>query len=953
MRLVVDLQSAQSSSRLGGIGRYSLDLLKSMVEEKRDHDVVVVLNSGFEETTNYIRDSLRNHIPATDILRFDTPSGSAYNQLNFDLVDAAEVLRERFIRDLAPDAVHLTSLVEGLSEDIVTSVGRIPGPPVAVTLYDLIPLKQRETYLGNVTSRAHYFRKIRDLRRAQGLLAISGYSADEMREVFPDYTGIIENIKGGIDPRFRKMANARALAEKSDLFKGIKKEYILYTASFDARKNQRALIEAYARISPKLRARYSLVLAGGVWPEKQYELTKFARECGIPDGSVIFTGRVSDADLVLLYNLCALFVFPSMWEGLGLPVLEALACGAPVLCSDTTSLPEVLGCDAGLFDPGNVAEMAIRIERVLTSPDFASQLRQHVDDHLPEFTWRRVAQRAWGAIEQMAAVTSTVPALATRGIEEDLAVHAHLEVLKASELDDLFCSIAVNELRLGIDEADVERRIGWISTWGTRCGIAEYSRKYLSFLPFKPVVLAPYALLADDTRAGNVVRCWQEGKDDDLLQLADQISQLDLTDIFIQFNYGFFDFSALRDVMSSAMDAGRRVFLTLHSTLDQDAGETKKLAHLRPVLARAAGIFVHSPFDVRRLAALGLMSNVYLLAEGADPRLVQPVRSSRRPGGRAVASYGFALPGKGLEELLAATKIAKDAGMPFFLKLLNADYGDAGGVSAGVLAKLKEEVSQLGLDDLVEIDGAYKDDLDAVAALGEADLIVFPYQRTGESSSGAVRMGLLSQRPVAVTPLPIFGDVMDCVHPLDGTKPSEIAAGIERIFRQQAEDAPDFLHREAAAARWSKVNDLRGVTKVIANFMKVMALAESWSSLLAPRLAALPLTNAVLDGDVIRASGEGGVICYGPYTQIPAGLVRLRISADVKPGNGGVTVRVLAEGGRTLLGEFTIDACQPNEPIAVNLAMTRPWGAVEVVFTCEKGKSFTLHGYEFLRRLPY
>jgi glycosyltransferase involved in cell wall biosynthesis len=205
MRIVVDLQSCQSGSRLGGIGRYSMSLLKAMITHHPEHEYLVLLNELFPEPGNEVRAELRNYLPPDQILSFPSPAGSASSRNRPELTKSAEIIRESFIANLSPDIVHVSSVIEGVHDDIVTSIGRIEsGPPTAATFYDLIPMVQRELYLLDPTTRSHYFRKVGQLTRADGLLAISQFVADEGKRLLPDFNGKFANIRGGVDPHFKR-----------------------------------------------------------------------------------------------------------------------------------------------------------------------------------------------------------------------------------------------------------------------------------------------------------------------------------------------------------------------------------------------------------------------------------------------------------------------------------------------------------------------------------------------------------------------------------------------------------------------------------------------------------------------------------------------------------------------------------------------------------------------------
>jgi glycosyltransferase involved in cell wall biosynthesis len=161
-------------------------------------------------------------------------------------------------------------------------------------------------------------------------------------------------------------------------------------------KNLRGLLDALARISPGRRP--VAVLPGYPTPHEA-ELRGHAAALGIA-GDVRFAGWMSDADVEGLFGLCAGFVFPSFYEGFGLPVLEAMARGVPVACSDRASLPEVAGGAALLFDPSDAGAMAAAIERLLGDPAEADRLRAAGRARAAGFTWARTAELTLAAYER-------------------------------------------------------------------------------------------------------------------------------------------------------------------------------------------------------------------------------------------------------------------------------------------------------------------------------------------------------------------------------------------------------------------------------------------------------------------------------------------------------------------------------------------------------------------------
>ena len=403
MRIVIDLQACQGSSTNRGIGRYSMALLQGMLRQAGTHELHVAVNHHFPDSVDNLRRQLGGLMPPERIGGYTLPAQIWEHQpLNSWRTRAAERLREHHLAGLKPDLVHVSSLFEGLGEDACTSVlhgdGRFDS---AVTLYDLIPLMRKETYLTDPNVANWYYRKLQSLKNAELLLAISGHARDEAMDALQLPGEQVVNISSAVDDIFvpRAMTAQAELALRQRL--GLARPYIMYTGGIDFRKNIEGLIEAYAMLPAPLRRQYQLAVVCSIRPEDKLRLLALAAKFDVPAGDVVLTGFVSDDDLVSLYNLTALFVFPSLQEGFGLPALEAMSCGVPAIGSNNSSIPEVIGRADALFDPTRVADIAAKMQEVLDTPGLADDLRAHGLRQAKLFSWDASAKTALAAFEQV------------------------------------------------------------------------------------------------------------------------------------------------------------------------------------------------------------------------------------------------------------------------------------------------------------------------------------------------------------------------------------------------------------------------------------------------------------------------------------------------------------------------------------------------------------------------
>ncbi len=403
IRCVLDLQGVQGQSRSRGIGRYSLNLAKAMVQQSGDHEVWIVLNELLGDSIDSLRRTFDAFVPQKRIVTFTAPSPVAGdNSANAWRRNAAELIRERFVASLSPDIVHVSSIFDGYQDDTVASVGLSPSAfATAVTLYDLIPFLRADEHLWNSTLKNHHLRKAHYLKRADLLLAISESSRQEAIDVLNIPAEHVVNISAGIDEIFKVTQYSSEFVQ--DLYGrlGIRRNFVMYSGALDPRKNLEGLIQAFAQLPEPLRSSYQLVFVGGHDSVRRQRLEELGRRLGLGENLPLFLGHASDTDLVALYNLCSLFVFPSFHEGFGLPPLEAMACGAPTIASNLTSLSEILGSSPGAIDPHQPGDISRRMHDALTDSAFREALREHGLQQSGKFTWQRVAEKTWSAFEEL------------------------------------------------------------------------------------------------------------------------------------------------------------------------------------------------------------------------------------------------------------------------------------------------------------------------------------------------------------------------------------------------------------------------------------------------------------------------------------------------------------------------------------------------------------------------
>ncbi|HFT6599387.1 TPA: glycosyltransferase [Klebsiella oxytoca] len=1209
MRIVIDLQGAQTESRFRGIGRYSVSIARAIIRNNSQHEVFIALSAMLGESIADVKAQFADLLPAENIVIWHAAGPvRAMDRGNEWRRESAELMREAFLEELRPDVVFITSLFEGHVDDAVTSVHKFSRSyKVAVLHHDLIPLVQAETYLLDDVYKPYYLQKVEWLKNADLLLTNSAYTAQEAIEHLHLQGDHVRNIAAAADPQFC-MAEVSASEKETVLgHYSIQRDFVLYApGGFDSRKNFKRLIEAYSGLSDELRRAHQLVIVSKLSIGDRQYLESLASANGLLQGELVLTGYVPENELIQLYRLCKLFIFASLHEGFGLPVLEAMSCGAPAIGSNVTSIPEVIGNPDALFDPYSVSSIREKMTQCLTDAHFLARLKEMAQQQARNFSWDKAAVTALEAFEKIAvqgksaahaspaalvqrilAISQGQPedrdlrlcatamdfnlktaelyqleddalnwrvegpfdssyslalvnrefarALAGDGVDvllhstegpgdfapdaafmaqaensdllnfynkcrsieagkkvdilsrniypprvadmnarvkllhcyaweetgfpqpwihefnreldgvlctsehvrkvlidnglsvpafvvgngcdhwlntpakplnraaegmfrflhvsscfprkgvqamlqawgraftrrdnvsltiktfnnphneidawlaqaqSEFADYPLVEVIKADmsaeELKGLYesCDVlvapgcaegfglpiaeamlsglpaivtnwsgqldfvnsqnswlvdyqftrvkthfglfastwasvdidnltealqqaastdksalremadagrqrilsqftwaavaersqqAVKTLRAHIDIAQHRARIGWLTTWNTKCGIATYSQHLVESAPHgADVIFAPQVSAEDLVNPDEdfVLRNWIVGKENNYLEnLQQQIDALRLDVLVIQFNYGFFNHRELAAFIRHQHDAGRVVVMAMHSTVDpqKEPEWNFRLAEMVDALALCDRLLVHSIADMNRLKGLGLTDNVALFPHG----VINYSAPSPRNNPQAlplIASYGFCLPHKGLMELVESVHRLKQAGKPVRLRLVNAEYPV--GESRDLVAELKAASQRLGVTDLVEMHNDFLPDDESLRLLSEADLLIFAYQNTGESASGAVRYGMATQKPVAVTPLAIFDDLDDAVFKFDGCSVDDISQGIDRILHSIRQQDSWASATQKRAEAWREQHDYNAVSRRLVNMCQGLAKAK-------------------------------------------------------------------------------------------------------------------------------
>jgi glycosyltransferase involved in cell wall biosynthesis len=391
MRIGIDITSAVRQG--AGIGRFTRELIRAYLALDLPHEHVLFAATG-------------------GLPRSTTEPRLAY----ITQIAQARHLKVRIcnLRVLSDDWLHRLWHRARLPVPIEALIGRVdlfhepdfvlpptlPRTPTVLTVHDLTFIRDAESALPRLR---RYLNRVvpRSVARATHILADSIATQNDLVELFGAPPEKITAIYGGVDGRFAPVRDPIRLTAVRAKYDIGPEPFILGLGTLQPRKNYRRLVQAFSELHP-LTSDLRLVIAGGKgW---LYDgIFSEVKRLGL-EGRVLFPGFVDDDDLPALYSAAELLAYPSLYEGFGLPVLEAMACGTPVATSNTSSLVEVGGDAALLVEPTNVAAIADAIRRILTDADLRQALVAGGFDQARRFTWEKAALQLRGVYERIGVI---------------------------------------------------------------------------------------------------------------------------------------------------------------------------------------------------------------------------------------------------------------------------------------------------------------------------------------------------------------------------------------------------------------------------------------------------------------------------------------------------------------------------------------------------------------------
>ena len=354
-----------------GVGRYTIALVRAMHESGAS---VTVMNSTVHDEQLWL-----DAIPALKVAPFEPST----------------------VRAASADTWFMCTqmMLHPIPLDVVPRMITEAGLRVVGILLDVIPYRYPERYLTDPGALRQSQLRAMLVRTFDAMLACSTFSADTSASVLKFDRSRIHVVGAAVEPQFA-LGQGSADRLKRLIEKGVEisRGLVVAVTGGDDRKNTAGLIRAFAELPNELRTSHQLVIACTAVAVVQKRWRDVANAVGLSDSDVIFTDTVTDDEMVALYQSARLSVMPSLEEGFGLTVAEAAACGCITICSNNSSLPEVIDCDEALFNAENVSDIARAIEWALTDEDHRLRLKIAAADATKRWTLFNVGSDAVHAL---------------------------------------------------------------------------------------------------------------------------------------------------------------------------------------------------------------------------------------------------------------------------------------------------------------------------------------------------------------------------------------------------------------------------------------------------------------------------------------------------------------------------------------------------------------------------
>lgn len=615
--------------------------------------------------------------------------------------------------------------------------------PYVATVHDLTPLALGEQVfgVGGTSAMLAYRRRVEQLRtNADFLVCDSAATAAECREHLgfaDDRLFVVHLAPGELFKPVEADTCSRSLAA---LGLDPCRPFLLSVGGFNAKKNFSHVVDAVTALRSSGLKDVDLVVAGPISPEEQRTIVSGIKRATLQSG-IRFLGRVSDEALASLYTAAAALVFPSLHEGFGLPILEAMACGCPVVTSNISSMPEVAGDAALLCDPASVESISEAIASVLNTDSLRDKLRQAGFARASAFTWEKTA----------------------------------------ADMERVFDAVSARANGAAPRISSERLKIAWVSPFPPlQGGVAKYSENLAPALGrrFEVNCVTPADLenSALDSRAYDFTFYNMGNNTAQFAAIYETMKTAPGVTILHDLNIHGFLLDHLVRNPSHPASTGVHPYLTelclAHGKVGEEvargvleAGALPDIPALpchRIITSRSQAVIVHSAWALKQLECNGDPAPLFRLPQWLElpevpaPARVNEVRASLQvaPDELLIVTAGYLEPSRRTDVILLALRVARDRGAR--LRLMTV-----GSMNPSHQEYLERLASELGIDAAVSMAGYATSDSDFLSYLAAADVVVHLRHPTNGESSSTVLRALALERPVIVSRCDSYAELPD------------------------------------------------------------------------------------------------------------------------------------------------------------------------------------------------
>ncbi len=486
---------------------------------------------------------------------------------------------------------------------------------------------------------------------------------------------------------------------------------------------------------------------------------------------------ISQEHLKYLYENSDILIAPSFGEGFGLPLAEAMLLNLPVI---TTAY-------------GGQCDFCTEKTASLIDFDFT-----YAKSHLS------LTNSIW-AIPKISSLQEKIITLKKELEKNSPFIVSQKQKAKEFIKQNYSAKKIAKKIEKYIEnypKHKSSRNIALFSTYNTKCGIAFYSKHLISSFKNKVTIFANNTnekITLDDE---NIIRCWDASRNTpNIIALKKALKRKKIDTLIIQYNFSFIPLHLLSELLLFCENEKIETHLFLHSTQDViTPSYTDSFYSIKKAMNKANKIYVHTLKDLNHLKNLDIYKNTFLATHGINTQINK--KSIQKNSIPVLATFGFLLPHKGFLELVDVVQSLHNDGIKVRLLLLTSLH--PANISKILYKQLKEKIRNTNISEYITLNTDFLEEEKIVSKLSQADKILFIYQNTQESSSAAVRTGLLAQKEVITTPLDIFEDLSQVVTQTKDTSVKEIVKSVKKSLKTpyDTKTHQQFLEQNS----WEKVS---------------------------------------------------------------------------------------------------------------------------------------------------